>query len=177
MSEGMAIPTWAKEAKDQMVKVHGEIDYNKGGVSVRETNKLVDFSTFFGEYFERDDTLVIHLFPRGGQEDRYYPAEERDGKQLPGRLELSFSKIKFPEGMERIIKTAADNTWMGSVAIEPIAVLRYEDEDDVETAVPTEVETGSYVVQFQNVKTSAHIIGVPKFVDRFCEEVDKLLEE
>lgn len=175
MSE-MAIPTWAKEAKDQMVKAHGEIDYESGGVEVRETNKLLDFSTLFAEYFERDDTIVVHLFPRGGGEDKYYPEEVRDDKRIPGRLELSFSKIKFPDSMEGIIKDAADKTWMGSIAIEPVAVLRYEDEDDIETAEPTEVSTGSYVVQFQDVKTTAHIVGVPKFVDKFCEEVDNLLE-
>lgn len=175
MSE-MPVPSWAEEARKQMFDAHGAIDYNKGGVKVRELNKILDFSTLFAEYFERDDTLVVHLHPRGGEEDRYYPAEERDGKRIPGRLELSFRKVQFPQNMEELIKKASDIIWMGSVAVEPVSVLRYEDDDDISVDEPKEVPVGSYVVQFQGVKTTAHVIGPKKFVDTFCEELDKLLE-
>jgi methionine-rich copper-binding protein CopC len=175
MSE-MPVPSWAEEAKKQMFEAHGAIDYNRGGVQVRELNKILDFSTLFAEYFERDDTIVVHLHPRGGESDRYYPAEEKDGKRIPGRLELSIRSIQFPENIEELIKKASDAIWMGDVAVEAISVLRYEEDDDVAVDEPKETATGAYVVQFQGVKTTAHVIGPKKFVDTFCEELDKLLE-
>jgi hypothetical protein len=176
MSE-MPIPQWAKDAKDQMVEAHAAIDYSKGGLDVRDLNKVLDFSTLFAEYEEKSDTLLVHFFPRSGEGDRYYPAEvKEDGTRVPGRLELCFREIKFPEDMEDRIKKAADKVWLGDIAIERIKVLRYEDDDDVSQSAPREVDVGSYVVQFQDVKNTVHLIGVGKFVDQFCEELDNLLE-
>ena len=175
MSE-MSVPSWAEDAKKQMFDAHGSINYEKGGVKVRELNKVLDFSTLFAEFFEREDTLVVHLHPRGGAEDRYYPEEVRDNKRIPGRLELSFREVKFPQNMEELIKKAADAIWMGNVAVEPVAVLRYEEDDNIAEDEPKEVEVGSYVVQFQGVKTTSYVVGPQKFVDTFCEELDKLLE-
>lgn len=172
----MATPAWAEEARKQMFEEHGAIDYTQGGAKVRELNKLLDFSTLFAEFFERDDTIVVHLHPRNGEKDRYYPEDEKDGKRIPGRLELSFRDIRFPDNMDDLIKEAADATWMGDIAVEPVSVLRYEEDDDVEVAEPKEASTGSYVVQFQGVKTTAHVIGPQKFVDTFCEKLDQLLE-
>jgi len=172
----MPVPAWAEDAKKQMYEAHAGIDYDKGGVEVRDLNKLLDFSTLFAEFFERDDTIVVHLFPRDGEEDRYYPEEDRDGKRIPGRLELSFRNVTFPKNMEELIKKASDTVWMGNVAVEPIAVLRYDDDADVEFDKPEERPTGCYVTQFQGVKTAAHVIGPKKFVDKFCKELDKLLE-
>lgn len=172
----MPIPSWTKDVKKQMFEAHGAIDYNQGGAEVRSLDKILDFSTLFSKFFERGDTLVVQLFPRNGKEDHYYPEKERDGKLIPGRLDLSFRDIQFPNNMEELIKEAADDIWMGDVAIEPVAILRYDDDDDVVVDEPKEKSTGSYVVQFQGVKTAAHIIGPKKFVDTFCDRLDKSLE-
>jgi len=175
--QGMPMPDWADEARRQMYEAHGSIDYQKGGVEVRNLDKILHFSTHFAEYLERDSTIVVHLFPRGGAEDRYYAEELRDGKRIPGRLELHFSKIEFPNDMESRIQDAADRTWAGDIAIEEISVLRYEDEDEVVRGDNArEHRTGTFVVQFQEAVNAAHLIGTRKFVDKFCEELDKELE-
>jgi hypothetical protein len=173
----MPIPDWARGGASQLAEAHGAIDYEQGGVEVRELDRILHFSSLFVEFYERDDTLLVHLFPRGGGEDRYYPAEVKDDIRVPGRLELSYRSIQFPPNIEDMIKRASDEVWMGDVAFEKIEVLRYEDDDDVETAELREVDTGTYVVQFQGVKTTARLIGISKFVDRFSEELDKLLDQ
>jgi hypothetical protein len=118
---------------------------------------VLEFSTLFAEWVFKDRDLLLHLFPRAGAADRWYPAEHRDGVYIPARREEK-ATVSFPGNMRDLIKEASDKTWMGDVAID---------------LVP---ELGAYAVQFQDSKNTVELIGPGKFVDKFCEALDALLE-
>lgn len=158
MSEGMPMPEWATEAKKQMFEAHSKIDYDKTGARPRALTALTGFSTHFAEYELKGDDILVHLFPRGGSEDRWYPETYENGEYRPARREVKVENVSFPDDVEKKAKDAVDQVWNGSVCIETVP------------------ELGALVVQFQNAKTTAAVVGVDKFVDKFCEEVDKALE-
>ncbi len=160
MSEdgGMVVPEWAEGAERQILDAHQGIDYESSGVKARELKKVLHFSTLFAEYEVREDTLLLHVFPRAGADDQYRPAEYRDGKvYIPGRLEEK-ATVDFPISMKDILKTASDKAWMGDVAIDYVP------------------ELGAYVLQFQGAKNTVEVVGVAKFVDTLCGAVDEMLE-
>jgi hypothetical protein len=173
---GMPIPKWADNAKKQMFEEHGKLNYDGAGAKKVELVPVTSFSTFFAEYEIKDSDLLIHLFPRAGAEDRWYPEEYRDGKYIPARREED-TGTRFPENIEELVKGAADETWQGDIAVELASLLRYEEEADVKTDEPTEIDIGAYVVQFQNAKTSVTVVGIEKFVDKFCEALDARLDQ
>ena len=157
MSNEMPVPEWAAEAREQMFSAHGKINYEKSGAAPRVLTAVTGFTTHFAEFEVKGRDVLVHLFPRGGESDRWYPETYKEGKYLPARREVKIENVEFPDGIEDKIKKAADSMWQGSVAIEKVP------------------ELGAAVVQFQNAKTTAETLGVDKFVDRFCEEFDKTL--
>ena len=174
MSE-MAVPTWAEDAKKQMFEEHGKLDYSNAGAQKVELTPVTSFSTLFAEFEVKESDVLVHLFPRAGAEDRWYPEEYKEGKYIPARREEDVG-VRFPENIKDLIQAAADKTWQGSIAIELASLLRYGEDADVETAEPVEADTGAYVVQFQDAKTAAMVVEVGKFVDTFCEALDAQLE-
>jgi hypothetical protein len=173
MSE-MKIPEWADNHESR--KALDVLENIGCQATIQQMEKVINFSTFFAEYEVRGDTLLLHLFPRDGEQDRYYPSEVRDDKRIPGRLELDISSVRFPRNIQELIKRAVDAAWMGDVAIEDISLLRYNEGADIEEAKPEEINMGAYVVQLQGVKNTAVTVGVGKFVDKICEKLDQLLE-
>jgi len=158
MSNGMPVPAWAEEAREQMFQAHGNLDYTNAGVKRREFEVVHHFSTHFAEYAIKEGDLLVHLFPRSGSDDKYYPASYDPKKNyIPGRLEEK-ATVVFPGDMSERIKKAADKVWQGSVAID---------------LTP---ELGSYAVQFQDAKNTVNVVGVGKFMDQFCEALDGELE-
>ena len=180
---GMPLPEWAssmKEVMDQSIASTPSVV----GAKPFTLTPVTNFSTHFAEYMTRENDLLVHFFPRDGEKDtwedgryinrcRNCRAEVPEGRvggqracdrcghvgllYLPGRREQA-SEIKFPEGMHDLLKAAADKVWMGDVAIESVE------------------ELGAWVIQFQNAKQTANVVGPGKFVDKLCEEVDRLLD-
>lgn len=155
---GMAVPEWAKNAQEDLAKAHQGLSYEKAGASIRQLTPVTDFSTHFAEYEIKGNDVLVHLFPRGGNEDRWYPESyNAEGTYIPGRREVKAS-VSFPKDAAARIKAAVDAMWQGSVAVEEVP------------------ELGAFVVQFQGAKTTSAVVGVDKFVDKFCEELDHRLE-
>jgi hypothetical protein len=171
----MAVPKWAEEAKDQMFTEHGKLNYEGAGADKVQLTALENFSTLFAEFELKGNDVLVHLFPRAGADDRWYPEQYKEGRYIPARREEDVG-ARFPDNMVERIAGAADKTWQGSIAVEPVSLLRYGEDADVEVEEPTENATGAFVVQFQDAKTTASVVGVGKFVDSFCEALDLALE-
>lgn len=168
----LARPEWVEEMES---KLHQEVE---GGVITTkpvELTPITDFSTLFAEYQFKGDDLLVHLFPRAGAEDRWYPGEVKDDRYLPARREVD-TGARFPSDMYDRIKSAADSVWQGEVSIKESKVFRYRKGANIKTDKPDEVSIGSFAVQFQNAQQTAKLVGVGKFMDKFCEELDARLE-
>ena len=153
----MEMPEWAtEEARREAMKALASYDLPEEFAPV-DLVPVTEFSTLFAEWMFKEKDLLLHLFPRAGAEDRWYPASYRDGHYIPARREEK-ATITFPGDMRDLIKEASDKTWMGNVAID---------------LVP---ELGAYAVQFQDAKNTVDLVGPGKFVDKFCEALDALLE-
>jgi hypothetical protein len=161
-----------------MFDSHGSLSYDKAEVKKRELPVVEAFSNLFAEYEVRGHDLLVHVFARNGGEDRYWPPEiKEDGTRVEGRLELSGEEApSFPNDIVNRIKAAVDKVWQGDVAIDKATVLRYEESDDVAKDDPFERDLKAYAVQFQGAATTVGLVGVPKFVDQFCEALDRQLE-
>lgn len=165
-------PKWADEME---AKLHEAVSVGGMGLQSPDLTPITDFSTLFAEYEFKGNDLLVHLFPRKGSEDRWYPDEVRDGKYIPARREEDIG-ARFPKDFEVKIKSAADEIWQGEVSIQESKVFRYDEGADVEKDEPKEVSIGSFAVQFQSAKQTAKVVGVGKFMDQFCEELDARLE-
>lgn len=181
----MKMPSWYNDAKKEM---EGSFDETPQDVSFRPSylELVEDYPNLFAEYELRDQDLLLHLFPRGGLEDRWSdghyigrchncrrevelpskPAElkpcpncQRTGLvYIPGRGEDK-AEVSFPENAKTLIKEATDVAWLGEVAI-----------DFVE-------ELGAYVVQFQKAVTTVKLVGSRKFVYSVCDALNDMLGE
>lgn len=181
----MPIPDWAQdpELKKQMLNAIGE-QPAVSKLAVGRLEPVTAYTTFFAEWETKDNTILLHLFPREGVEDkweegRYIPrcracrsnvplelAEKRKPCPrcgyigliyVPGRREQR-AKTSFPRNVLTKVKTATDVVWEGYVAIEAIQ------------------ELGAVVVQFQDVNLDDQtlISMLEKFFDSFDEELEKL---
>lgn len=147
----------APETSEFQERFKGSIEEARSqGVKPVEFEQVTSFSTHFAEWTFKGDDLLVHLFPRSGRSDKYYPAYHDNGEYRPGRLEEK-ATVTFPGDMRDRIKRATDEVWLGDVAIDYVP------------------ELGSYSVQFQDAKTTVKVTG-PKFMDKFCEAVDSALE-
>jgi hypothetical protein len=175
---GMPVPEWVSGAREEMQEVIGNGEPEAiGKLERRDLPVVEEFSTLFAEYEVKGKDLLVHLFPRGGEEDRYWPCEYReDGTYIPGRLEEVVESVRFSDVVVDLIKAAADKVWQGDVAIDRAKILRYGESADVENDDPVEVDMGAFAIQFQQAANTVKIVGVPKFVDDFCEALDDLLE-
>ena len=176
-TDRLPIPSWVGEARDQMFSSHGGIDYDSAEVKKRDLPVIDIFSNLFAEYEIRDGDLLVHVFPRNGGEDRYWPCEyKEDGTYIPSRLEEVIESVAFPNDIVNRIKEAADKVWQGDVAIDLATLLRYNEDANVEKEDPENVDLRAYAVQFQGAANTVKLAGVHKFVDKFCEELDSKLE-
>jgi len=181
---GMSVPEWAGELKEKMFEKAKSVP-ESSKMTLLDMNAITDFSTHFAEWFIREKDVLVHLFPRAGQEDRWddghyltkchrchaeVPEEIAKAKKpcpkcghmglvyVPGRRETK-AECKFPENIKAIIQGAVDAVWMGDAAVEEVP------------------ELGAWVVQFQGGKNTAATLGDNKFIDSFCEAFDKGLDK
>lgn len=180
---GMPMPEWVGESRKDL---HQAVSSAGTSFKVKEMKPITSFSTHFAEYYIEEKDFVLHLFPRNGPSDVWeeghylprcrscrseVPLPEGNRKlkpcprcghaglvYIPGRKEEK-ATVVFPGDMRDRILKAADATWMGDVAIDLI------------------VELGAYAVQFQGAKTTASVVGLEEFADKFCSVLDELLEE
>ena len=173
-NDSMPIPSWVDNAREEMLDAHQGMDYDNAKVTARDMSVVTDFSNLFAEYEIRDSDLLVHIFARNGGKDRYWPSElKKDGTRIEGRLELSGSDAPdFPNDIVNRIKIAVDKVWQGDVAIDKATVYRYEKDDDVAEDDPVERDMKAYSVQFQGAANTAHVVGLDKFMDQFCEALD-----
>ena len=179
----MEVPEWAGDLTKKMAEEFERHPKNiqHGVVGLKA---VTCFSTFFAEYDERDDDLILHFFPRAGDQDRWdegqylnrcsscqreVPAELAKNRKpcpkcghigliyVPGRREEK-AKAEFPSDMADRIKRAIDKVWMGEAAVELIP------------------ELGAYVVQLQSVLNTLHVVGEENFVDSLCSSLDVQME-
>ena len=177
-NDSMPVPQWVGEARDQMYEGHGSLSYDQAEMEKRELSVVENFSNLFAEYEIRDQDLLVHIFARDGEKDRYWPSElKEDGTRVEGRLELTGKEAPdFPNDIVNRIKAAVDKVWQGDVAIDKASVLCYGDHHDVAMDDPHEVDMKAYAVQFQGAANTVSVVGVAKFVDQFCEVLDAELE-
>lgn len=181
---GMPMPDWVDDVKKKMVQMVQDAP-DQASYGVRKLKPIIHFSNLFAEYDIRENDILLHLFPRRGADDQWSEGHYINRCKschrevgaprgatmkpcpscghcglvyIPGRQEEKASVI-FPSNMRDIIKEAIDNAWMGDVAIDLIP------------------ELGAYSIQLQNAKTAAKVVGVEKFIDRVCEEIDERLDE
>ncbi len=174
-NSGMAVPVWVDSMKDKMVKAHQEVRLDDSPVTVRQLEVIEVFSTHFAEYELKENDLLVHLFPRGGPSDRWYPSDYRDGKYIPARREVR-AGVMFPDDMMEKIKSAVDVVWQGDVAIDKAIILAIDPaEEDIENATTYEHDTGAFSVQFQEAANTVKLVDIRKFMDQFCEAIDKQL--
>jgi hypothetical protein len=120
---------------------------------------LVDcFSTHFLEYEFKAKDLLVHLFPRGGAEDRWYPPSIRDGRTIPGRLEEPVLGLSFPDDMTNRIERAASSVWAGDISADYVPELK------------------AYAIQFLEAANTLKQAGPESFVELFAEAIDRNLE-
>lgn len=174
-NSGMAVPEWVDNMKDKMVEAHQKVKLDNSPVTVRQLEVIETFSTHFAEYELKEEDLLVHLFPRGGPSDRWYPSEYRDGKYIPARREES-TGVMFPKDMEKMIKAAVDVVWQGDVAIDNAIILAIDPaEEDIENATVYEHDLGAFSVQFQGAANTVKLVDIEKFMDQFCEAIDSRL--
>lgn len=178
----MPVPSWVGEARDQMFSGHQGLNYENAEVKKRDLPVVECFGNLFAEYELRENDLLVHVFPRGGGEDRYWPCEYKtDGTYIPGRLEETVNGLAFPNDIVNKVKAAADKMWQGDIAVDKATLLHFKDEKAVVESVtkdkpPVEVDLQAYTIQFQSAEQAAKLVGVAKFVDQFCEALDAQLE-
>jgi hypothetical protein len=150
----MPMPNWAtEEARDANTE---QMEQQKAeGVKAIALTPITNFSTLFAEWMAKEDDILVHLFPRAGEGDVWHSGSyDRHGDYEPARREEK-SSFEFPEDMRELISRAADKAWLGDVAVDYIP------------------ELVAYAVQFQDVRTTAAVVGPGKFVDTFCGALDK----
>lgn len=115
---------------------------------------VLAYTTFFAEWAKKENTILVHVFPRDGEQDQWTEAyylsrcracrtelRDKDQQKCPrcGKTGLLYIHARrelpatrpFPPNISLILKHAADPAWEGAVSIE------YAEELD------------AYTVQFQ----------------------------
>jgi predicted RNA-binding Zn-ribbon protein involved in translation (DUF1610 family) len=179
----MVVPDWA-DSPEMREKLSDHLGQQPvaGGFEVMDLNKVTNYSTFFAEWIVKDDTVLVHLFPRAGAEDkweegRYLPQCRACRSQvpvdlaqsrkpcpscghvglvyIPGNREMK-SETKFPKDVLTKVNTAADAAWMAGVAIEYVK------------------ELGAVAVQFQEAELPDKTML--DMLERFFDGLDNQLE-
>jgi len=181
-TEAMPEPQWDEDLKKQMREFIGGESVAEN-FKVESLERITNYSTYFAEWEMKKGTVLIHLFPRGGSEDKwengYYlpkcracrrdvPRELAQTRKpcptcghvgliyVPGRIE-SAAKVRFPADVLTRVKSAVDAAWEGGVAIEPMQ------------------ELGAVVVQFQDVSIAEE--QMLKMLETFFDSFDASLEK
>ena len=180
----MPMPEWYEDAKEQLEDTGKQPE--KLSFQPVELEKVEKFPTHFAEYELQEGNVLVHLFPRGGLEDAWNeghyinrchnckaevempsrPAELKPCPKcghtgliyVPGRTEEK-AEVAFPADAKDLIKEALDTMWAGDAAL-----------DFVE-------ELGAYAIQFQSARNTAMVVGLPEFVEKFCEALDHRLSQ
>jgi len=195
------MPEWAGDLKKKMVEAFEEMP-SQANAGVVELTPVTEFSSHFAEYTFRNGDLILHFFPRDGENDEWYEASflhrcDRCRRELsseiiakrqpcphckcprrvyiPARREQG-ENLTFPPNILSLIKQAVDSVWMGDAAVAETSLLYYDKRANIVHDVPVELSTGSLAVQLKNAETTAKLVGAEKFVDRICEKLDSLLE-
>lgn len=172
----------AKMSDEVRAMLRGTIEDGVGFKPV-DLSKVENFTSFFAEWTEKDGTLLVHLFPRAGADDKWSEGHyilrcvnckaevpedigrnrkpcPRCGKVglvfVPGRTEEK-ARIRFPGDVLARTKRAADAAWMGEIAIDQVP------------------ELAAVVVQFKSPPDSAEaqIELMDQFFTAFDQELDK----
>lgn len=180
---GMPMPDWYNEAKNSLEEVMA--DSSMTAPPPPDLEKVTDLPYLFAEYCVKGEDVLLHLFPRAGESDKWadghyinccrncraevpVPRDPRAVKAcprcghsgliyIPGRSEEKAAAVSFPSNTRDLIKEAADTMWAGDIAVE---------------LVP---EFGAYVVQFQKAKNTANLVGLELFVRKLCEPLNGVL--
>ena len=180
MGNGMPVPEWAGDAKEQMMDALG--NEREMGVTARSLEPVTDYSTFFAEWERRKMDVLIHLFPRNGADDKwedghYLPIcrecrndmareDAEQGKAcprcgnvglvyMPGTREVQ-SSIAFPGAVKDSVAAAMDDAWMGDFAIDLIP------------------ELGAVAVQVQDANLTDDALG--QLLEKFFDSLDERLD-
>jgi hypothetical protein len=157
---GMPMPDWAKkedrEGLGQLLK-----DASPGGsFKVLEFNRVSDYPRFFAEWVQRDDTHIVHLFPRANAEDQwtmghYVNRCAQCRSEVP--MNIAGKKpcpVNFPHAdVMTAVKSALDKSFLGNVAVENIP------------------EIGALALQFQGTEDMAPEKFLVPFFQAFHEEL------
>lgn len=150
---------WEDEAKKIMGRWEEQSGTLSSGVMVASKTVVDCFSTHFLEYEFKGQDLLVHVFPRGGSEDRYYPPSlSKSGNHIPGRLEEPVESLSFPDDMCDRIARAASCVWAGDVSADYVLELK------------------AYAIQFLGAANTLKTEGLGNFVDLFSEALDRNLE-
>jgi hypothetical protein len=198
---GMPMPEWAGDLKRKMVQAF-ETMPNQANAGVVELTPVTEFSSHFAEFTIREKDLILHFFPRAGEEDEWYEAsflnrcsrcrrelsEEVMRKRqpcpackcphrvyIPARREVG-EELAFPPNVLTLIKEAIDAAWMGEASVVETSLLYYDKKANIIHDEPEEVSTGSVAVQLRGAANTAIAVGIEKFVDKICSELDTRLE-
>lgn len=150
---------WEDQVKSIMS--NWEQDPEKSSPRVKPTDKnIVDsFSTHFLEHEFKKDDLLVHVFPRSGKEDRYYPSSlSKSGAYLPGRLEEPAKGVSFPDNIMERLELAIEAVWAGDVGVDYVPELK------------------AYAIQFHGAANTLKKPGPSEFIDLFSEALDRNLE-
>ena len=74
---GMNVPEWAGELKQKFYEMSKEVP-SESSLTPLDLNAITEFSTHFAEWDTRENDVIIHFFPRDGQDDRW-----EEGHYLP----------------------------------------------------------------------------------------------
>jgi DNA-directed RNA polymerase subunit RPC12/RpoP len=186
MTNEMPVPAWAEDQRVKMLEMMASTKITEVDLNPNRLCLVEGYSTHFLEFDARDDDFIIHVFPRGGADDRYFPGEYVNKcrncgsevpspktmtavnpcpkcghtglKYVPGRLETK-NNLKFPDGIEKMIEESIGKAWLGDYVLE---------------FVP---ELNSYAIQIKNIKNTVSLVGVDDFMLKICEHLDLLLEK
>lgn len=145
----MEMPDWVDELKGAAAKL---AETNKfDSIDFKDMEVVSDYSTFFAEFELAGDDILIHLFPRAGEEDvwtegRYIDRCRachrevpplREGQKLqqcphcrktsglifvPGRRDEPIKGLVFPQSMRQHIEEAGQ-AWLGDAKLDYVEEL------------------------------------------------------
>jgi hypothetical protein len=137
----------------------GQQDLRQSGVV--DLNPVTAFSSHFGEWAVQGPHILVHLFPRAGAADVWYPSRySDDGKRyVPGRREIKPKGLAFPGTMTEIIQAAADAVTFGDVELDYVG------------------ELGAWAIRFRDVEPQEDWLKEGGLLEQFFTKIDEGLDE
>lgn len=174
-SHSLPVPEWAKKTNvREKLNMSSDADMKFRPL---DFHRVDSHSKFFAEWVARDNTLLVHLFPRNGRNDNWEMGHYTDrcrfcqtavpktpdgtfvscpncGRTgllyIPGRVEAKGS-VSFPSTVKDLVKAAADEVWMGTIAVDQVPELgavavQFQDTPDTPDSVTM---LGSFFLAFE----------------------------